>query len=298
MNKEKIIAFLDGQLISSEQKAITQKILTDVKFAAEVDKVKENWEIQTMMGHAALKEQMAQWETVEKEEDLSLSSKKNWKNALSKEAIFLEELKQKGKAQSTKKRSGKTEIVPIWKKIVRPLSMAASFLLVILAGIFFWSTNTISNQALFDEYYNAKIMTTGRGGAVTNKNIETIEQLFYQGNTQIAIENATKLLPTLSEVEQFNVNYIIAQAYQQQQDYPNAIRYFEAMEKTEVQNIKIKIQQNIIALHILNNDEEQAINKIKTIQAQELSARNADEKAQLNTLMRQLEHPLRTWFAQ
>lgn len=304
MNKEKIIAFLEGTLSEEERAAIVHKQAEDTSFAEEVAAVKEDWEMVTIMGRAYLKSKMKEWEQPSEETNF-FSSKEAWEQALDKEADFLQELEQsvspvaseeiKVVSSSSPIQQEQAKVIPIWRKYVAPLSIAASFLLLFSIGLNQWAAS-FSNESLTTAYFEKQLTLNAHKGEAVEDFTEEMKRLIQKGDFVAAKNKGEESLPTLvDESKKIQVNYLLGQVYYRQKDYPNAIRYFEAVESMAIGSIRKEVQLNTIILYLLEGDENQALTKLQNIKEKERNNLGIDDLKKLEELESKIKHPLRSW---
>jgi len=290
MKKEKIIAFLENRLTAAEKKAIDDKIKTDANFAAEVKEIEIDWKIQLMVSNAFLKTKLKEREaSSEKKETPFFSSKKNLLQAASKETMFSKELKRRGSPAPVIK------VIPMWQRYMKPLGIAASVLFLLTIGTHQWSSINYSNEALISDFYDSDLALSRTMGAAETSILSSMETAIQEGQYAAAIQEGTNLLTTkIDGTTQVRANYLMAQAYQRQKDYPNAIRRFEIVENLAIGRAKKKAQINSILLMMVNGNKQGALVKLRSIKTAEADNLGAADLELLDNLEKRLTHPLRS----
>lgn len=295
MKKEKIIAFLEKRLTVVEEKAIADKMITDADFAATVEDIKTDWKIQLMASSALSNTKMKEWETASKKEEAPFfASKENWTHALSQETSFLRQLKDDDDVEDGPKPTPKPIVVSMWRRYMKPLAIAASLLFLFTIGTFQWSNANLSSTTLLTDYYEGDLALSRTMGAKETSILSNMETAIQAGQYATAIQAGENLLAAqIDGTTQVKVNYLMAQAYQRQNDYPNAIRYFEIVEKLAVGTAKKKAQINSILLQVASGDRRAAMFKLRSIKEVEADNLGTADLKLLDDLEKKLTHPLR-----
>ena len=295
MKKEKIIAFLEQRLTAAEEKAINDKIKTDANFAAEVKEVELDWRIQLMTSKALLKAKMKEWETAStKKETPFFASKKDWQQAAAKATMF-SNVVNTGNNPPPVIEEPTSIIIPMWQRYLKPLGIAASILFLSIIGVQQWSDANYSNKALMSDFYDGDLALSRTMGAAETTSLSNIETAIQQGQYVAAIQEGANLLAAeIDETTKVRANYLMAQAYQRQKDYPNAIRHFEVVENLATGRARKKAQINGILLQVANGNKAAAIAKISSIKNTEADNLGTVDLQLLENLEKKLTHPLRS----
>lgn len=123
--------------------------------------------------------------------------------------------------KATAAKSATAKIIPFWK---RPLAIAASILLVVLAGTFIWSNQQYSNKALTAQFYANSTLPTVRSDQATNANFSNGLVAFSKQNYQEAITHLDQI--ALTETNYLSAKYLLGHAYLKTNNYQQAYQDF------------------------------------------------------------------------
>jgi len=182
------------------------------------------------------------------------------------------------------------KIIPIWRRYLKPLSIAASLLLVFTT--YQWSHINYSNDSLMKDYN----ISTDRGvkSSTTPTVSSKIERLLKNGQYNQAVQAAEQQLNSAISVdEKIAINESLATTFKNQKNYSKAIIYLENLEKLTSEETKFNQQLNIILLHVLNENKTKALDKIKTVRIANGANLGKDDLDKLSKIERKITHPLR-----
>lgn len=111
-----------------------------------------------------------------------------------------------------------------WRK---RLAIAASVLLLILAGMFIWSNQNYSNQSLAANLYAESTIPTVRNDGETNQNLNQGILAFNQKDYDTAIAALSEI--TSKDIAYKEAEYILAHAYWHKRDDAKANYYFSSL---------------------------------------------------------------------
>lgn len=111
-----------------------------------------------------------------------------------------------------------------WKK---PLSIAAGFLLFIVAGLAIWANQNYSNKALSTKLYADSTLPTVRSGEEANQTFVNALSAFSKKDYPTVLKTLNNTAPTASYFRE--AQYLMAHANWQEKKYQPAATLFESL---------------------------------------------------------------------
>lgn len=291
MERVKIIAYIENRLSEKESQALSKQIATDTKLAAEVQAIKEEWMLTKLVGRSKIDKHIEQWD--EESTFSIIGSKEEMENILEEEKNIkaVAHLKADASTTNLSQADSATKVIPIWRKFIGPLSIAASLLLLFIG--YQNLSPTVEPISGIPYEYDTFLSTTKSAEAEEATDMELVIAYFKEDSYQEAIEKGKQLTKELQKKEELlTVNNLIAQSYYQLGKYEQAIFHFMEVEASAGNQIRLKTQVNIAALYVLNKEPKKALQYIQRVQEKEKKKYGSKGEVELKELERKIQRIL------
>ncbi len=202
---EKILQYLTGRLDPAEMEAFKKQIESDADLQQKVQEMAVEQKVVQALIKEEYREKLKQWMP-------SVSE-------LADENI-------QDKPSSEADQADKAKVVPIKRKLLFKLSIAAGFLLLIGAGSYFWASANYSNSALVTHYYispDQDILSGVKSGDPTIEQRYQEAKLAYRNNDFKKAVNIFQSLPQTDE----RALYFLAHSQYKLNDHTDAANTFK-----------------------------------------------------------------------